>query len=108
MEAPVASKLFVGGLPYSVSSEALRDHFTQCGTVESAEVVTDRFSGQSRGFGFVQMSSEAEAKAAIATLDGTPFQGRRLTVNLANSPGQRSGASRDRGFGGGARRPARW
>lgn len=109
----MASKLFVGGLPYSVTSEELRAYFAQCGTVQSATVITDRYTGQSRGFGFVEMASEAEAQAAIAKLNGQPLQGRRLTVNVANSPeratGSRSGASRLGGsYGSGSRRPARW
>jgi RNA recognition motif-containing protein len=93
----MASKLYVGGLTYSTTSESMREHFAQCGTVESAAVITDRFSGQSRGFGFVEMSTEAEAQQAIAKLNDQMFEGRRLTVSVANSPGQRSGA------GGGAR-----
>jgi RNA recognition motif-containing protein len=109
----MASKLFVGGLPYSVTSEELRAYFAQCGAVESATVITDRYTGQSRGFGFVEMATDAEAQTAIAKLNGQPLQGRRLTVNVANSPertnGSRPGGSRfGGGFGSGSRRPARW
>jgi RNA recognition motif-containing protein len=115
----MASKLYVGGLSYSTTSASLRDYFARCGTVVSATVITDRMTGQSRGFGFVEMSSQAEAQAAIAKLDGQSFDGRRLKVNLANPPESRSGGggggfgSRGRGFGsaagfGGPRRPARW
>jgi RNA recognition motif-containing protein len=109
----MASKLFVGGLPYSVTSEELRAYFARCGTVESATVVTDRFSGQSRGFGFVEMATQEEAQAAIAKLNDQPFQGRRLTINVANSPertgGSRSGGSRfGGGFRSGSRQPVRW
>jgi RNA recognition motif-containing protein len=106
----MASKLYVGGLSYSTTSQSLREYFAQCGTVESATVVTDRFSGQSRGFGFVEMSTNEEAQAAIAKLNDQPFEGRRLTVNVANPQGARPGGSRSReGFGGGGRRPApRW
>ncbi len=109
----MASKLFVGGLPYSTTSEDLRESFAQCGRVVSATVITDRFSGQSRGFGFVEMSTEAEAQAAIAKLNGQPYGGRRLTVNVANPQGERSGGFRstDRRLGGArgaARRPVRW
>jgi RNA recognition motif-containing protein len=108
----MASKLFAGGLPYSVTSEELRAHFAQCGTVESATIITDRYTGESRGFGFVEMGTEAEAQSAIARLNGQPLQGRRLTVNVASSPerasGSRPGASRfGGGFGGGPRQPAR-
>jgi RNA recognition motif-containing protein len=110
----MASKLFVGGLPYAAKSEDLREHFTQCGTVASAMVITDRVTGESRGFGFVEMSTEAEAQAAIVKLNGQPLQGRRLTVNVANAPATRSTGSRSResrfggAFGTGQRRAVRW
>jgi RNA recognition motif-containing protein len=109
----MAFKLYVGGLSYSTTSESLHRHFAQCGTVESATVVTDRFSGQSRGFGFVEMSTEADGQAAIAKLNGQPFEGRRLTVSVANSQGPRpEGGSRAGGPGaggpGGPRRTPRW
>ena len=110
----MASKLFVGGLPYAATSEDLREHFAQCGTVMSATVITDRVSGESRGFGFVEMSTETEAQAAIAKLNGQPLEGRRLTVNVANAPDTRSTGSRSReprfggGFGAGQRRAVRW
>jgi len=105
----MAAKLYVGGLSYSTTSESLREYFAQCGTVESAAVVTDRFSGQSRGFGFVEMATEAEAQAAISKLNDQPFEGRRLTVNIANPQAARSGGGRPGGgrsgggFGGGGR-----
>jgi RNA recognition motif-containing protein len=98
----MASKLYVGGLSYSTTSESMREYFAQCGTVESATVVTDRFSGSSRGFGFVEMSTQTEAQEAITKLNDKPFECRRLTVSVANSSGQRSGA------GGGARATPRW
>ena len=79
----MAFKLYVGGLPYSTTSEELREHFGRSGRVLSSNVVTDRFSGQSRGFGFVEMSTEAEAKAAITMFDGQPLGGRRLRVEMA-------------------------
>ena len=110
----MASKLFVGGLPYAATSEDLREYFTQCGTVVSATVITDRVTGQSRGFGFVEMSTETEAQAAIAKLNGQSLQGRRLTVNVANAPATRPTGSRSResrfggAFGAGQRRAARW
>ena len=72
----MASKLYVGGLAYSTTSESLRALFAQRGTVESAAVVSDRDSGQSRGFGFVEMSTQPEAEEAIAKLDGQSFEGR--------------------------------
>jgi RNA recognition motif-containing protein len=101
----MASKLYVGGLSFSTTSESLREYFSQCGTVESATVITDRLSGQSRGFGFVEMSTQAEAQEAIAKLNDQPFEGRKLTVNVAKSPGTGSGS---RAGGGGPRRTPRW
>lgn len=98
----MASKLYVGGMSYSTTSESLRQLFTQFGTVESATVITDRISGDSRGFGFVEMSTEAEAQAAIQKLNDQPFEGRKLMVNVAKSPGAGGGG------GGGARRTSRW
>ena len=95
----MASKLYVGGLSYSTTSESLREYFAQCGNVESASVITDRFSGQSRGFGFVEMSTPAEAQEAIAKLNDQPFEGRKLLVSLAKA--------RDNS-GGGPRRSSRW
>jgi RNA recognition motif-containing protein len=111
----MASKLYVGGLSYSTTSESLKEYFGQCGTVESATVITDRFSGQSRGFGFVEMSTAAEAQEAIGKLNDQPFEGRKLTVSVANSPGSRSGGGGGGGSrfgggggGGGQRRTPRW
>ncbi len=96
----MASKLYVGGLSFSTTSQGLREYFAQCGTVESATVITDRMSGESRGFGFVEMSTEAEAKEAIAKLNDQSFEGRKLMVNVAKAPGS--------GSGGGQRRSPRW
>ncbi len=105
----MASKLYVGGLSFSTTSESLREYFAQCGTVESAAVITDKFSGQSRGFGFVEMSTNEEAQAAIAKLNDQAFEGRRLTVNVANPQASRSGGSRSGGgFGSGKVRTSRW
>lgn len=98
----MASKLYVGGLSYTTTSESLRQYFAQCGTVESATIITDRLSGQSRGFGFVEMASAAEAQEAIARLHDRPFEGRKLTVALAKGPG--NGGPRS----GGPRRTPRW
>ena len=92
----MATKLFVGGLSYSTTSESLREYFAQCGTVESATVITDRATGQSRGFGFVEMATEAEGQAAIAKLNDKPFEGRRLTVNVANPQGDPLGDTQPR------------
>ena len=109
----MASKLYVGGLSYSTTTEGLREFFAQCGTVESANVITDKFSGQSRGFGFVEMSTMEEAQQAIAQLNGRELDGRRLIVSTANPQGARSGGGGPRGSGGyrgGGRpsRPSRW
>jgi RNA recognition motif-containing protein len=87
----MAAKLYVGGLSYSTTSDGLRDHFAQCGTVVSAAVVTERETAQSRGFGFVEMSSDAEAQAAISALNQKELDGKALTVNPARSKMDKSG-----------------
>lgn len=92
-------KLYVGNLSYQVDSSALEQLFSAHGTVESAQIITDRDTGQSKGFGFVEMSSEDEAQAAIAALNGQDNAGRALTVNEAKPKENRSG-----GFGGGGSR----
>ena len=84
------SKLYVGGLSMSTTSDGLRAHFAPCGTVQSAVVVTERDSSQSRGFGFVEMSTAAEAEGAIATLNQKPLDGMTLTVNVAKSKTDRA------------------
>ncbi len=92
-------KLYVGGLPYSVTEDKLQEIFSAHGTVESARVITDRFTGRSRGFGFVEMSSEEEAQTAIDSLNGSDLDGRSLTVNEARPQENRGGG----GDGGGDR-----
>jgi len=79
----MAKKLYVGGIPYSTSEEALSTHFSQVGAVESANIITDKMSGRSRGFGFVEMSSDEDAQKAIEMFDGKDFEGRNLIVNEA-------------------------
>ncbi|HET9850562.1 MAG TPA: RNA-binding protein [Candidatus Saccharimonadales bacterium] len=79
----MAIKLFVGGLPYAVNDDGLADFFAQVGTVESAKVIMDRFSGRSKGFGFVEMSSDEEAQKAIKELNGKEMDGRSIVVNEA-------------------------
>ncbi|MFI5275607.1 MAG: RNA recognition motif domain-containing protein [Candidatus Saccharimonadales bacterium] len=79
----MATKLFVGGLPYSVTDDQLREVFEAVGTVASAKVIVDRETNRSKGFGFVEMSNDEEAKAAIAKLDNTEVGGRAITVNEA-------------------------
>ena len=83
----MASKLFVGGLPYAVTSAELKAHFAQCGTVVSVTIIVDRVAGQSRSFGFVEMSTEAEAQAAIVELNRQTFHGRWLTIRVGGPIG---------------------
>ncbi len=78
-----SNKLYVGGLPYSVNDEQLQEVFAAHGTVESARVITDKFTGRSRGFGFVEMSSPEEAEKATTELNGSTMDGRTLIVNEA-------------------------
>ena len=87
----MAAKIYVGGLPYSISETELQELFSAHGTVASARVITDKFTGQSRGFGFVEMETPAEAETAIAALHGTQLQGRTLTVNEARPQASRGG-----------------
>ena len=101
----MAAKLYVGGLSYSTTSETLREYFAQCGTVESASVVTDKFSGQSRGFGFVEMATSEEAQRAIAELNGKELDGRKLTVNVSNPRPAGGAGGGPRGGGGRGGRP---
>ena len=96
----MGSKLYVGGLPYAATEAQLTTLFASHGTVESARVIADKFTGQSRGFGFVEMSTSAEAQAAIAALNGTQMDGRSLTVNEAKPMEPRSGGG-GRSSGGG-------
>src|SRR6266852_2791619 len=104
-EIQMASKLYVGGLSYSTTSETLREYFAQCGTVESAAVITDKFSGQSRGFGFVEMTTAEEAQRAISELNGKDLDGRKLTVNLSTPKAPGSGGGRGPGGPRGGGRP---
>jgi len=100
----MAKKLYVGGLPYSTTDEALKDAFAQVGTVESATIIVDKMSGRSKGFGFVEMSSDEEALAGIEMWNGKEFEGRTITVNEAR-PMEARPPRRDGGFnrGGGNR-----
>jgi RNA recognition motif-containing protein len=101
----MGAKIYVGGLPYSTTEQQLSDLFAAHGSVASARIITDKFTGQSRGFGFVEMSSDSEAQAAITALNGTQFGGRTLTVNEARPQEPRSGAGGGGrgGFAGGRR-----
>ena len=98
----MGSKLYVGNLSYNTTSSDLEQMFTPHGTVNSAEVIQDRDSGQSKGFGFVQMGSDEEAQAAIAALSGQNVDGRNLTVNEAK-PREDRPRSGGGGYGGGSR-----
>ena len=93
-------KLYVGNLGYGVSSSDLEQMFATHGTVDSAQVIEDRSTGQSKGFGFVEMGSDSEAQAAITALNGQDHGGRALTVNEAKPRAPRSGGG---GYGGGGR-----
>lgn len=77
------NKLFVGSIPWKTTEDDLRASFGEFGTVVSARIITDKFTGKSRGFGFVEMSSDEEAQAAISGLDGKEFQGRPIAVSVA-------------------------
>ena len=96
----MGSKLYVGNLSYNVTSQDLNAMFTPHGQVQSAEVIQDRESGRSKGFGFVQMGTDEEAQAAIAAMSGQQSDGRALTVNEAKPREERSGGG---GGGGGSR-----
>lgn len=96
----MGKKLYVGNLGYGVSSSDLEQLFAPHGSVQSAEVINDRMTNRSKGFGFVEMSTEEEAQAAIAALNGQSVEGRALTVNEAKPRESRSGGG---GFGGGGR-----
>ena len=99
----MGAKLYVGNLPYSVTEEKLQEHFSRHGSVVSARVITDKFSGQSKGFGFVEMGSSEEAERATAALNGTEFEGRTIVVSEARPQEPRE----PRGGGGGGGRPPR-
>jgi RNA recognition motif-containing protein len=79
----MSNKLFVGGIPYAVRDEELSDYFSKVGTVNSARVIVDKMTGRSRGFGFVEMSSDEEAQKAIAELNDAEMDGRKIVVNIA-------------------------
>ncbi len=96
-----SKKLYVGGLPYQVTEDKLREIFSAHGTVESATVITDRMTSRSKGFGFVEMSSQEEAQAAMDKLNGTVLEGRKLTVNEAKPRQPRSDGGGGGGYGGG-------
>ncbi|PIQ92787.1 MAG: RNA-binding protein [Parcubacteria group bacterium CG11_big_fil_rev_8_21_14_0_20_39_14] len=105
----MAKKLYVGGLSYDTTEDTLKDTFSKVGTVETATIILDRMSGRSKGFGFVEMSTDEEAQKAIEKLNGKELDGRPITVNEARPMTERA-PRRDfnrgggsRGFGGGRR-----
>ncbi len=83
-------RLYVGGLPYQTTEETLKDAFSKAGAVESVNIITDKISGRSKGFGFVEMSSEEDAQKAIDMWNGKEFEGRSLTVNEARPMKERA------------------
>src|SRR2546423_12204321 len=96
----MGNKLYVGNLPFSATDDSLKEMFAQAGQVESARIITDRDTGRSKGFGFVEMSSEAEASDAIKKFNGTELDGRALTVNEARPMTPREGGGGGGGGGG--------
>ncbi|OGG68757.1 RNA-binding protein [Candidatus Kaiserbacteria bacterium RIFCSPHIGHO2_12_FULL_56_13] len=94
------NKLYVGGIPYRSTDDDLKKAFSEAGNVVSASIITDRMTGRSRGFGFVEMGSIEEAQAAIDRLNGKELDGRMLSVSFARPQGERP-PRRDNGFGGG-------
>ncbi len=103
------SKLYVGGIPYRTTEDDMKAAFSEAGEVTSVSIISDRMTGRSRGFGFVEMASEAEAQAAIDRWDGKEFDGRMLSVSMARPQGDRPAGDRPQrdnrggGFGGGNR-----
>jgi len=102
----MGKKLYIGNLPYSATDQILFDTFSQCGKVESSKIIIDRDTGRSKGFGFVEMSTEAEAQDVIAKFNGADYDGRAMTVNEAkpmvpreNRGGNGGGFGGDRGRG---------
>ena len=93
-------KLYVGNLPYSATEQTLREAFSASGTVDSATVITDRDTGQSKGFGFVEMATDAEAQAATQAMNGQTLDGRQIKVNEAKPKGSGGGAGGGGGRGG--------
>ncbi len=95
----MATKLYVGGLPYSTTEDALKEHFSQAGDVKSAVIIMDKMSGRSKGFGFVEMSTDEEAQKAISMFNNQEFEGRKLTVNEARPMEARSPRGGNGGYG---------
>ena len=106
----MSKRIYVGSLPYNTTEDQLEALFTPYGKVSDSQVITDRFTGQAKGFAFIEMENDDEAEAAIAALNGSSFGGRTLVVNVAREREQRSGGGGGggggRGYGGGGGR--RW
>jgi len=96
----MATKLFVAGLPFSMVDNDLRELFAEFGTVDSAQIITDRDTGRSKGFGFVELSTDEESQAAMSALNGKDMNGRPLTVNVARPREDRPARSFDNNRGG--------
>ncbi len=93
----MAKKLFVGGIPFTCTNDQLRDHFAQVGAVESASIIMDRATGRSKGFGFVEMTTDEDAQKAVSALNGSDFDGRTINVSEARPMAERPQRdSRDR------------
>lgn len=97
----MGKKLYVGNLPFSATEQHLTDAFSSCGDVDSVKIITDRDSGRSKGFAFVEMASDSAAQSAITKYNGADFEGRKLTVNEAKPMAPREGGGGRGGFGGG-------
>lgn len=97
----MAKKLYVGGLSYNTTEDTLRDTFAQAGTVEKATILTDKMTGRSRGFGFVEMANDEDANKAIEMFNGKELEGRNLVVNEARPMEDRPRRDFNRGGGGG-------
>jgi RNA recognition motif-containing protein len=104
----MTNRVYVGGLSYATTNKQLETLFSQYGTVDSARIIIDKFTGRSKGFGFVEMGSSAEAQSAIRALNGTEFDGRNLTVNEAHPQERRPGPGNDRRGGGWRGEGRRW
>lgn len=103
----MGKKLYVGNLPFTTTEQSLADTFAACGTVDSVKIITDRDTGRSKGFGFVEMSSDEEAQKAINQFNGQDYGGRPLTVNEAKPMAPRESRGGGGGFGGGGGRGGR-
>ena len=99
----MATKLYVGGLPYTTQEDALSEYFSQAGKVVSAVIIMDKMSGRSKGFGFVEMSTQEEADKAVSMFNGQEFEGRKLTVNEARPMEARPPRQGNDSYGGGNR-----